>query len=296
MTSTQREARAFLTTRVSSFVTLLVALLIAVAPAYAEDEKELGWSFVGELSLVLAEGNAEATSAGFNLAFTHAWEDADFVLNLSGLQVETGTTTRLAVGTIDAFRIIEDSSTETTAENYAINGRYDRKISERLFWYTGAGWERNEFAGFDSRFNVVGGVGHNWFETDTAHFKTYYGLTYTSQDDLIENLAIDDGWVGIQLGYDYGRSLTDNTTFASTLVVDTNLDESEDVRADFLNSLAVSMTDALALKVSLQLRYDNLPALVEIPLFDNANALLGSVLGELDELDSILSVALVLKR
>jgi len=101
----------------------------------------------------------------------------------------------------------------------------------------------------------------------------------------------------VRLGYDYGRGLSQTTTFTSVLVVDVNADETDDLRADFTNAVSVSINQLLALKVGLQLRYDNLPSLIQVPLFDPAGLPTGDqVAAELDDLDSKLTVTLVLER
>ena len=61
------------------------------------------------------------------------------------------------------------------------------------------------------------------------------------------------------------------------------------------NSLAVSMTEHLALKVSLRWLFDNLPAFEEIPLIDGAGIPTGGVaVAEVEDLDTFLTVALVI--
>jgi hypothetical protein len=74
------------------------------------------------------------------------------------------------------------------------------------------------------------------------------------------------------------------------LVLDDNLDETSDWRADMANGLAVAMSDNLALKVGLQLLYDNEPAIELIP---NTPAPPAEVPFELDEMDTILTTSLV---
>ncbi len=276
---------------------------IAGLPAVAQDEPEAGeeeprWAFTGELSLVDTGGNSETSTVGLGVKAARTDEGGGKLeLAAGGLRVETTTTSRFAVGTADVFEIIEQSTTETTAENYHLKGRYDRKISERLFWFLGAGWERNEFAGFDSRSNLAAGVGHLWFENDRGHLRTDYSITYTRQDDLVDDPTTEDGFLGLRLGFDYLRNISETTNFESVLVVDANADESEDLRADFSNALSVSVSDRLALKVGLQLLFDNLPSLTQVPLVDSAGVPTGiSVAAELDDLDTKLTVTLVLER
>ena len=61
----------------------------------------------------------------------------------------------------------------------------------------------------------------------------------------------------------------------------------EDLRADWTNSLAVAMSEKLALKASLQILFDNEPALTAVPLGD------AEVLTPLGKVDSVFTVAIV---
>jgi len=277
--------------------TVLVVAFVASVPSAAQDEeKELGWFDAAEFSLFMTSGNAEAESLALRNTLRRVWDHSSFELAASALRAETTTTSRVAIGSPEDFVIDETSETAATAENYFLRGRYDRQIIERFFWFAGAGWERNEFAGIKNRTSAFGGVGNVWFEDETAHFRTDYGVTYTDQEDVVENPAIDNAFVGARFSWDCGRDLTATTEYTNLLIVDANLEESSDYRADMTNSIAVAMSSRMALQVSWRLLYDNEPALTEIPLLtvvppDEIER--SSVLTPLDELDSILTAALV---
>jgi len=261
----------------------------------AQEERELGWFNTTELSFVLTAGNAETSTFGLNNTLERRWERSTLKLAVGAIRTESTIITRSAVGdTPDDFRVVEEESSETTAESYFARGRYDHELSSRVFVYGGAGWERNEFAGVKNRYSVVAGLGNTWFETDVSSLSTDYGITYTIQDDLVEVPGADDSFVGARLSYEYKRALTGTTDYGSELVLDENLEETDDFRANFINSLAVSISQQLALKTSLSLLYDNLPSLVSIPLQRTDGTPVGeNVAVELDELDTIFTVALV---
>lgn len=279
---------------------IAVALtLTASGPLFAqeaeEEPRQLGWSDAAELTLVSTGGNAETQTFGFKNTLIYRWQEGELTIAAGGLRSESTVVSRTAVETPDGgldFR--EDSETSLTAEQFYLRGRYDRPISERLFWFAGAGWERNEFAGIRNRYSLVGGIGQIWFETETARFRTDYGLTYTDQEDLIVDPLLDDAFLGLRLSWDYWRQLTASTTVGSVLILDENLDETSDYRADFLNWVAVAMSERLALRVSLEFLFDNEPALVEVPIVSADGLPTGATAAaELDDLDHILSVALV---
>ncbi|MEM7050358.1 MAG: DUF481 domain-containing protein [Acidobacteriota bacterium] len=260
-----------------------------------EEERKLGWSDVAELTYVATGGNAEAETLGLRNVLEHQWEKARFELVAAALRAESTVTPRTAIGDgTGGFRVREDSESDLTAENYLLAGRYDRHLTDAFFWFFGARWERNEFAGFENRYVGIAGVGNVWFDDETTALRTDYGLTYTKQDDIFEGENSDDGYLGLRLSYDYRRLLTESTTFTNVLAIDTNFDETSDYRADTTLALAVAMSERLALKTSLQLLYDNQPALTEVDLVTPvASPGSQTVLVELDDLDSIFSVALV---
>ncbi|MDH3405001.1 MAG: DUF481 domain-containing protein [Acidobacteriota bacterium] len=275
--------------------TLSTAVLVAGSmPAWGQDEeKTLGWSKNAELSLVATSGNAESETFSLKASFVRTMERSTLALSAAGLRAESTTTSRVAIGP-PPFTVRETSVTVPTAENYALRGRYDHLVSETFFWHAGLTWERNEFAGFTKRLTGIGGVGNLWWDREGSRFRTDYSLTWTSQDDLVANAALADGFLGVRFSYDYWRRLTATTELSSILIADQRLDASADWRADFTNSLSISISDRLALKVGLQALYDNLPALGLAPIVDATGAPTGGTVPfELEKLDTIFTTALV---
>ena len=106
----------------------------------------------------------------------------------------------------------------------------------------------------------------------------------------------DDGFGGIRFSVEVMRQLSATTEFNSVLVADENIEDTDDFRADWLNSLSVAMSDRLALKTSLQLLFDNKPSLLGVPLIDGGGMPTGNtVLTPSDEIDSVVTLTLVIK-
>ncbi len=278
---------------------LLVACLTPAGPAWAHETEETAeetptWTDRAELSFVATGGNSEASTLGLRNTLVGALGAGTLTIEAGALRAETTAISRFAVGDVDSFVVQESSETALTAENYFLRGRYDRQISERLFWFAGAGWNRNEFAGIKNRTYVVAGIGHVWFADEQAHFRTDYGLTYTDQENVVEDPA-GDTFLGFRLGWDYLRHFGANTSYGNVLLVDGNADQTSDYRADMTNWLAVSMSERLALKISLQFLFDNEPSLEALPLFSAPGTPTEAlVLAPLDDLDTVFTVALVI--
>jgi putative salt-induced outer membrane protein YdiY len=264
-------------------MSLVLGVLLSHGSAARAADAPEGWTDKAEFSFVGTEGNAKSTSLGFKNTLARSWGDSGVTFRAGGIRVETTTFTRTASGGV----VTETETKATTAESYFLNGRYDRKIGGRWFWFAGAGWDRNEPAGIENRYVVEGGVGNVWYDTDDVKFKTSYGLTYTEQEDVS---GLDDNFAGARFAWDYSNKFGANTTYTNVLVLDENLDETSDWRADMSNGLAVAMSERLALKAGLQLLYDNQPAVELVP---DALAPATPVPFELDELDTILTISLV---
>jgi putative salt-induced outer membrane protein YdiY len=257
-----------------------------------EDEKELGWFYTAEVSFLFTGGNAEANTFGLGAGLRKVWESSEFRFNAGGLRSESSTTTRTAVGTTTDFQVNEQSDSKLTAENYYARGRYDYAFSGAFFAYGGAGWERNTFAGFDNRTSFAGGLGNIWVEKERTRFRTDYGVTYTIQDDVASSGS--DTFAGARFSWDYWQRLTESTNFISMLIVDENLNDTDDLRGDLTNALSVAISDNLAFRTSLQLLWDNQPSLAGVLLEQPLGTPTGdTIFVELDKLDTVLSVALV---
>jgi putative salt-induced outer membrane protein YdiY len=268
-------------------VGVLVSCL-GTGPLAAQDERTLGWSDVAEVTFVVTAGNATSRTFGLKNTAEHLWERSSFKLSAGAIRTESGVTIRTATGTPESFIVSEDTETEVTAENYFLKSRLDRTLGESAFIYAGADWDRNTFAGIQNRYGFVSGAGRSWFDTDSRRLKTDLGLTYTIQKDVVEAPGGDDSFVGLRASYDFFHKLTETTDLSSLLVVDENLNDTEDLRADWTNSLAVAMSERLALKTSLQILFDKQPSFAAVPLGET------QVLTPLDKVDSVFTLAIVM--
>ena len=288
-----------------SVAACLAVLASAGLPAAAQEakpeEKKYGWFDSAELGLVLTSGNTETSTFGLKNTLLRVWEKQRFEIKLGGIRVETTDRRLFAVGDSPGdFTVEEDNNTETTAENYYLNGRFDRTLSERFFWFAGAGWDRNRFAGIDNRYQVFAGVGNVWVDADRRKWRTDYSFTGTKEEDVVEPPDFDDTFFGVRLSSTFLQKFGDSGTYGNDTIIDENLNDTEDLRVNMTNWVAVNMSDHLALKVSLQWLFDNQPALQTVNLYPTTDPggvgpPSGTVLAELDDLDTIFTTALVIK-
>lgn len=275
--------------RVVTVLTVLTASAVGVA---AQDAEGFVWENATELSFVATGGNASSSTLGLKGSLLGTNGPNAFKVEVGGIRGETSTTTRTATGTTTDFSVVETTTSQLTAETYFARGRYDREL-DGAFAFAGFGWDRNTFAGIQNRYAGVLGVGRTWYEGDAGRFKTDIGVTYTIQKDVDPAPGADDAFGGLRLTVEATRSISEDVDYASNLLVDENLEDTEDLRTDWTNSVSVALSEALAFKTSLQLVFDNQPALLPVPL---SGAPAGTnVLVEGDKLDRVFTVALVIK-
>jgi len=290
-------------------VAVLVVLSMAATsvPLRAEEEeKKLGWDDVAEFSWVATSGNSETSTFGFKNTLLRTWEKAAFELHLYGIRAENTTATQqYAVGPdTDNYTVTRFTETQKTAENYYLNGKYGRTITKGFFWYASAGWYRNEFAGIKNRYLLSGGVGNLWVETEKNLWRTDYGVSYTDQEDVVPDPSVDSTFAGLRATSTYTHKFGTTTTYGNDTNLDQNLSDTKDFRANMVNWVAVSMSEKLALKVSLQWLYDGLPALETVDFYLPANQpppppaqpgpADGSVDIPLEKLDTVFTTSLVI--
>lgn len=281
----------------------LVALVaLAVIPSAIRgaraDEPKQGWSDTAELGYVQTSGNAESSTLGLKNTLVWRQKPAEFQFRVGAVRARSTVVTREAIGTSAADAVVTERRTSNlVAESYLAEADYARQISERFFWKVGAGWNRNEPAGVKNRWYGTGGVGNVWVANERIRFRTDYLLTYTKEEPVIEPPNYDDTFLGLRFAWNYEHRFTPSTTYRNLLTVDLNAEETDDWRADMVNSIAVALNARLALKASLQWLYDNRPAQVGLPVrpAPGADPIAGEVrLVELDELDTIFTTSLVI--
>ena len=284
-----------------------LATLLSTAPAAAQqvavptaanvvDEKAFkvdapGTYASADLSYVLTSGNSTANSLGFKGDGTHRWTKHSIGFAAGGLRASSSPDTRFAVGTPGDFEV-QIPEAELTAEAYYGRGRYDFKLSDRLYFTTGAGWERNRFSGLDNRWLVDTGLGYIFVNNDRTSFRGAAGITYTSEDYTVDD-GRDGSFFGARAGWDFRQKLFSNTTFTHTLIADENLEDTDDLRVDAQFGLHVAMSSKLGLKVNWRLLWDNQPALAEFPLYVSGVNTGVKVFAPYKELDQGFSVSLV---
>ena len=245
-----------------------------------------------DLSYVLTSGNSSSSSLGFTGDLTRRWTRSSIGFAAGGIRASSSPDARVAVGTPGDFEL-QSPAAEPTAEAYYARGRYDYKLSERLFYTAGAGWERNRFSGIENRSVVDTGLGYVFLNGARTSFRGAAGITYTSEDFTVDDSG-EGSFIGARVGWDFRRKLFETTTFTHSFIFDQSLEDGSDSRFDAQFGVHVAMNTKLGLKVNWRILYDNQPAFAEVPLFTPGSVPTGlTVLAPYQKTDQGLSVSLV---
>lgn len=282
---------------------LCVGLLVPVV-SLAQDEGEeveLGWFNETDLSLVVTDGNSSTETFGLKNRLRRNWARARYTFRIDAVRSNTAD---------DPIAIIRDlelpeydiRTFEKTldVENYFVENRYDRSITERFFWNAGLTWDRNKDAGIVSRWIAFAGVGNIWWDREDLRFNTSYGLSYTDREEEDFDPDKDNTFPGFRLNWEYENQWGKVTTFENDWTYNYNFSNSTDWNSDMTTSIRVDINSLLALRVSLRWLYNNLPALQDLDVFyedDNGN-LIGlpvAVQEPKEKLDTLFSTSLVIK-
>ena len=286
--------------------TLMILGLLILTPmsllAQDEDEEALGWSNETDLSLVVTEGNSSTDTFGFKNLLRRNWKKARYTFRIDAVRSNTADDPIAVInpgqGPEDYEIVTFDKSPDV--ENYFVENRYDRSITEKFFWNAGLTWDRNKDAGILSRWIFFAGVGNIWWDRDDLKFNTSYGLSYTSREEEDEDPEKDDTFPGFRFNWEYENKWGKVTTFTNDWVVNYNFSNSTDWNTDMISAITMDINTRLAFRVSLRWIYNNLPALEDIDLFLRTpeGDLIGlpeTVQEPKEKLDTIFRTSLVVK-
>jgi hypothetical protein len=243
--------------------------------AQDEQESELtGWYNSTELSVVVTDGNSRTETFGLRNTLRRTWSRSRFQLKLDGLRSDTaddrfvllepGLTWQPGARPPSGSFSIVEPDVEPDVERYFAEGTYERKITDRLAWHAGGSWERNEDAGINNLYIVFGGLGHTWWDKKDLRFSTSYGLSYTDREEDTVDPEKDDNFAGLRFSWDYMNGFGKSAIYENDFTSNVSVKDISDYTLKMDNSITVSMTSHLALKVSLQWIYSNEPALEEV--------------------------------
>jgi len=220
---------------------VMAAILLLAAPATlgAQEEGEAPsppWAGSLGLSYLATSGNSETTSFGFDAGLERAPDPWGMVFTANYLKAT--------------------DSGDTTAERYGASLRATRKLSERWELFGGAGAGRDRFAGFDFRGLLETGASYHALLGPNTLLRFDGGLTWTSEDRTAEP---DRDFLGAILGLDFAWKPREGIELTQKLNYYPDFDVTSNWRIYSETAFQSTVTGPLAVKLSYELRYQNLP-------------------------------------
>jgi hypothetical protein len=273
-----------------------MGLLVAAAATPARAATVPGWYSSTDLSFVMARGNSNTMNFGINANLTRQWLRTAWRNNGSFVRNDVAEPTQTAIGTPGDFTV-EPGPSVTKSERLFFKSDLERRVTERFFWNVAGDVERDIFAGLEYRAAGALGVGYLWLKPDNSGlFRAGLAGTYTTQEEVIDDPETENQFAGIRLTLDGEKRFGDRlqNQFTSNLVADENLQDTDDLRFNWQNALAVAMSQRLALKFGVGVLYDNQPQLVDVPLLNVNGVEIGQVAARAKELDIAVTASIVI--
>ena len=260
---------------ICGLVMLVSGTDVSFAQQASEDEEaELGWFNATELSVVLTGGNSDTQTFGFRNTLRKVWPTARFRFRLNSVRSKTADDPVLLVdpgitfppgGTPPDFTTsLIEPSVKPDVEQYFGEGRFDRNISERFFWFAGGSWDRNRDAGILNRYIAFAGVGNIWSDREDLRFSTDYGVSYTDREETEPDPEKDSRFGGLRLSWDYLNAFGAFTVYENDFTTNMSLRTASDYSLNMTNALGLIMSGHFSLKLSLQWLFENEPALQDV--------------------------------
>lgn len=243
-------------------------LLVLATLAQAEDSKFEGTKApeaevpkteahaAAELGGVLSFGNTESMALTGQGTVSYKWRknqiSGTFGINWGQSRIDTD-----ADGFLSEAERAEDY-TQTAGREYG-TVRYDRFVTKRDSLYVLAGGFNDKFAGYDYRINGQVGWSHGFVDTKTTLFKAEAGVDVAQEDFVAGVEPSEQTVVSARIQASLRQNFNAHVAFEDTVEIYESVLDYEDLRVYNTAAISATMTNRLALKLSHQLAFDNVP-------------------------------------
>lgn len=204
-----------------------------------------GWDMKLGFSYLATSGNTETSSAGFDAAFNRAWR----AWSLEG----------------SAAGVSATRKKRRTAENYLAQARAKRRLLKRLQLTLGARWERNRFAGLDSRQGTDVSLLWEIRDTPTLKLRALGGLSASREDPRGDRPQVDSFGGLLQVSGD--ARLSETASWDGQMTFFPNFDDPDDYRFHGHIGLQAALNRHLGVRLGYDVKFDNEP----VPGFDSTD-------------------------
>ncbi|MBF0383069.1 MAG: DUF481 domain-containing protein [Magnetococcales bacterium] len=204
--------------------------------SFADDDKK-AWSAQTELSFVNTTGNSDSQ----NLALKNSLKyDLTQKIKLDW---------KLSI-------IRGESDGELSSESYATSLRGDYSYSKSLFLFITTGWEKDEFAGTESKISVGPGLGYKIIDGPKHSLSTEAGVNYV-QEQFTDDT--DNSFANGRLFTEYGYQFNKKSKFTQSVEYLHDFDNTDNFNVNSETAVTTAFNDIFSLKIGYTVKYDNEP-------------------------------------
>ena len=219
--------------RRSGLIFVLSLALPHIAAAQATSTTKL----TGDVGFVSTSGNTDVTTLTIN-------EKLGFAKLGWGLEQSFG----VVYGT--------DSGTVNTSL-WRAGLRGERNLVSRLFAVAGVAWDKNRFAGIQSRFEEFLGLRYRAIVAPRDSMDLQLAGSLTQQENIDDT---SDSFPAARLGLNYKHLFSSKAYLTETVEYIPNLDETDDYRLNNELALVAPVSEKIGVKLAYVVRFDNVPA------------------------------------
>lgn len=204
------------------------------------------------------------SSAGAGLAITSGNSDTQS-LNLSFATTYDPKTGRLFKA--DALYLRGSANGETQVDKATALGRYERTLSERLFWFGEISYLRDPFKAIDSLISPIAGLGYQVIKTESRILSVDGGVGATLESSPTGGSETSGA---IKAGESFEWTLSPTSKLTQRLNGLWKTDDFDDALYHFDAGIATTITTRAELKLSYLYDYKNKPSEAGIEKGDSA--------------------------
>jgi len=237
--------------------TLIALALVAAGAGTARADN---WTGTGELGLALARGNSDSDTVNARVSLKRESDPWLYEASLGALRAKGEVDRTLPDGSVVRDKV-------TNANRYDVGGKLGYKLSERAYVFGTARYDDDDFAPYQWQSVLSAGFGYHLIKSEATQLSAEVGpgfrryqpasLVVVNPDPPPAQVSVDPDAQSDAVArgaLTLKHKLTANTELANALLV-----ESGGGRTFVQNDLGVTvkMSEKLALKTGLQLRYNS---------------------------------------
>ena len=215
------------------------ALTLVPATVRAQDTAQVKRAeFSADLGFVNASGNASVTTFNVGDKLVLRSRDSSHILTqLFGL-------------------VYGRSDGETVADNWRASGRYERRMSSRVYLFALLGMDRDRLAGISRRFEESLGLTWKALTGPRTELGLEGGLSFIQERSTV---GVGDDFLAGRASALFLHKFRDNVSFTQGLEFLPNLEQGDDYRFNSETAIVAAVSRNVSFKTSYAIRFDNTP-------------------------------------